>query len=282
MAVLTAAGVPAVQWRPLFDRFSRSFGFFLLGLALVVITTVAEAGEPEPAGALARLFAQQVDRRLNVPQSERTFYGEALQDSLIRAGVQLRMPQYVLLVDRSRAVQAAFLYWVDERGGAYFVGATPASTGKPGAYDHFVTPLGVFPHTLDNMDYRAEGTRNEYGVRGYGVEGMRVYDFGWVEAERGWGAGGRSFMRLQVHATDPDLLERSLGTARSKGCIRIPATLNQFIDRYGLLDADYEEVVRLGGRLWVLRSDRQPTQWPGRYLVIVDSQRRSRPAWTSR
>jgi hypothetical protein len=265
------------------SRVSRcGFASVVLALGFLSVTAAAEAGTPEPVSALAHLFAQHVERRLNVPQSEQEYYGEALTDALSRAGVRLQAPQYVLLVDRSPVVQAAFIYWMDERGATHFVGATPASTGKPGAYEYFVTPLGVFPHTLDNMDYRAEGTRNEHGIRGYGVEGMRVYDFGWVEAERGWGAGGRSLMRLQVHATDPDLLERFLGTARSKGCIRIPAKLNAFIDRYGLLDADYEEVVRLGGRLWVLRSDRQPAQWPGRYLVIVDSQRRSRPAWASR
>ena len=55
---------------------------------------------------------------------------------------------------------------------------------------------------------RAEGTRNALGIRGYGERGMRVYDFGWVMGDRGWGTGGRSAMRLQMHATDP-----SLGTA---------------------------------------------------------------------
>ena len=44
--------------------------------------------------------------------------------------------------------------------------------------------------------------------------------FGWVIAERGWGAGGMSPMRLQMHATDPDRLEPRLGRAESKGWIR--------------------------------------------------------------
>ncbi|MGZ5124785.1 MAG: hypothetical protein ACXWC1_18485 [Burkholderiales bacterium] len=114
-------------------------------------------------------------------------------------------------------------------------------------------------------------------MRGYGVKGTRVYDFGWVEAERGWKPPGKSIMRLQVHATDPDLLEKSLGRARSKGCIRIPASLNVFIDRYGLLDADYEAAVKEGRHLWVLRADREPTLWPGRYLVVMDSARKKRP-----
>jgi hypothetical protein len=85
-------------------------------------------------------------------------------------------------------------------------------------------------------------------------------------------------MRLQMHATDPHLLEPRLGTAQSKGCIRIPAALNEFIDRYGILDADYEQAMAAGQTFWALRRDRTPTPWPGRYLVVVDSARKTRPA----
>jgi hypothetical protein len=130
------------------------------------------------------------------------------------------------------------------------------------------------------MDYRAEGTRNALGIRGYGVQGMRVYDFGWVPGERTWGRGGISPMRLQMHATDPDILEQWLGERRSKGCIRISATLNVFIDRYGLLDADYERAASEDNHLWVLRPDRVPTVTPGRYLVVIDSMQRVRPDWS--
>ena len=68
---------------------------------------------------------------------------------------------------------------------------------------------------------------------GRGRKGTRVYDFGWVPAAKGWGNGAMSVMRLQMHATDPDQLERRLGTAQSKGCIRIPASLNEFISGRG-------------------------------------------------
>jgi hypothetical protein len=88
-------------------------------------------------------------------------------------------------------------------------------------------------------------------------------------------------MRLQVHATDPDLLEPQLGRVRSKGCIRIPASLNTFIDHYGILDADYDEAIAAGKKFWVLLPSREPTPWSGRYLVIVDMKRPSRPAWCS-
>jgi hypothetical protein len=248
-------------------------------LIAAVFACGARDGEPDPASALAARFAKEVTMRLEPPHADREFYGEALRRSLAEHGLSALPSQYVLLVDRSAAVQAAFIYWLDASGAAHFVGAASASTGRPGAYDHFYTPVGVFVHTLDNMDFRAEGTRNAQGVRGYGIKGMRVYDFGWVEAERGWKPPGKSIMRLQVHATDPDLLEKSLGRARSKGCIRIPASLNVFIDRYGLLDANYEAAMKEGRHLWVLRADREPTPWPGRYLVVVDSGRKIRPGW---
>jgi hypothetical protein len=39
---------------------------------------------------------------------------------------------------------------------------------------------------------RTEGTYNENPIRGYGVRGMRAFDFGWVPAKRGWGGGSAS------------------------------------------------------------------------------------------
>ena len=229
---------------------------------------------------IAALFVREVNMRLNVPSDERSEYARNLNEALAHAGLNSLAPQYFVLVDRSPVVQAAFIYWRSPNGDWHFIGATPVSTGRPGSFDHFLTPLGVFDHTPANMDYRAEGTRNKLGIRGYGVRGMRVFDFGWVLGERGWGPPGRSVMRLQMHATDPDLLEHQLGITHSKGCIRIQATLNVFIDRHGLLDAEYALRASEGTRLWVLRADRTPTPWPGRYLVVVDSARKSRPAWS--
>jgi hypothetical protein len=107
-----------------------------------------------------------------------------------------------------------------------------------------------------------------------------VFDFGWQRAVKGWGDRSMGLMRLQMHATDPDWLENRLGTVQSKGCIRIPATLNWLIDRYGLLDADYEYALTEGKTLWVLHPNRQLTPWSGRYLIVVDSRREERPSWT--
>jgi len=109
---------------------------------------------------------------------------------------------------------------------------------------------------------------------------MRIYDFGWLNAPKGWGDRAESVMRLQMHATDPDFLERRLGSAQSKGCIRVPATFDKFIDHYGILDADYERAAAAGRRFFVLATTREPTPWSGQYLVVVDTKRDQRPSWS--
>jgi hypothetical protein len=255
-------------------------------ILLVIVLLFAAASvssKAEDGMSLAPTFQSEVDRRLGLPQEAQARYAQLLEAALASAEIPIMTSQYVLVLDRNPYVQAIFVYWLDVQASAdrlRFIGAAPASTGKAGAFDYFITPLGVFAHTLDNKDYRAEGTRNKLGIRAFGRKGMRVYDFGWVLGARGWGRGGLSQMRLLLHATDPDHLEPQLGVAMSKGCIRIPATLNTFIDRYGLLDADYEQALAEGKKLWMIRPDRIPTPWSGRYLVIVDSDSTERPAWS--
>jgi hypothetical protein len=258
-------------WSPLAAQALRAMlAAAALGLA------DARAQLPEEAIAvpmdLARVYARRVDRRLEIAPPRQARYATLLTLALANAGIRLEHPQWVVLVDRSAATQAAMLWHLAPEGQAQMIGASPVSTGRPSGFDHFETPTGVFAHSLDNPDFRAEGTRNELGIRGYGARGMRVYDFGWVTARRGW-APGEQEMRLQMHATDPDRLEPRLGHRDSKGCIRIPATLNTLIDRYGVLDAAYEEAMAAGREFWVLRPDRRPTPWSGRYLVIVDTSR---------
>ncbi|KVN56762.1 hypothetical protein WT14_24980 [Burkholderia stagnalis] len=240
----------------------------------------------EAAGATTRAldmrkrFAQEVARRLNVPAGEQRAYGRRLQQALAAADLADLAGEYVVMVDRAPAVQALFIYFRATPANAWLmIGAAPVATGLPGKYDHFLTPLGVFTHTPDNMDFRAEGTTNDNGIRGYGRRDMRIYDFGWVDSERGWGEGGVSAMRFQMHATDPERLEPLLGVRHSKGCVRIPASLNTFIDRHGILDADYEAGMEAGRSFWVLHPGRDITPIEGRYLVVVDSARNARPAW---
>jgi hypothetical protein len=133
---------------------------------------------------LAAVYAQQVDRRRDIPESEQRAYAELLAENL--AAEDLHEAQYVVIVDRNPFVQAAMIYWMSTDGEFHFIGASPVSTGKPGRFEHFLTPTGVFEHTIDSLDFFAEGTRNEFGIRGYGRAGMRVYDFGWRTAEKGW------------------------------------------------------------------------------------------------
>ena len=137
---------------------------------------------------------------------------------------------------------------------------------KQHAFEHFLTPLGVFPHTLENPDFRSAGTFNKNHIRGYGLRGRRVFDFGWQLAERRWGKGGTSKMRLQMHATDPRILEFRLGEVASEGCISIPTKLNVFLDVHGVLDADYEAALAAGKSLWVLKPKRQTIPGQGATL----------------
>ncbi len=258
----------------------------LLVIAVFAFSTSCRA---EDGASLSAAFRREVDRRLDVPAADQARYAQLLESALNSAEIPLIRSQYLVMVDSNPHVQAIFVYWLDAQAPPdflssserfRFIGASPVSSGKPGRYDYFTTPLGVFAHTLENKDFRAEGTLNKLGIRGLGIKGMRVFDFGCVEAERGWDGGRTSLMRLLVHATDPDYLEQRLGMAMSKGCIRIPETLNIFIDRYGILDADYQQALANGENMWMLRPDRTPTLWSGRYLVIIDSDSKMRPAWS--
>lgn len=251
---------------------------FLVALAL----GAASAAAAPPAGPreLAAAYRQLVDRRLEVPPDEVPRYAQLVDDAFARASVDPEAPQYVLVVDRDPQVQAVLVLWRAAQGRYELVGASPASTGAPGPYDYFETPLGVFEHSPWNPDFRAEGTLNENGIRGYGAKGMRVFDFGWQRVPKGWGDRAVIDMRLQVHATDPDVLESRLGSPQSKGCVRIPATLNRLLDHHGVLDAGYEQLVAQGRELWVLQATREPVPGAGRYMVVVDSERSGRPAWS--
>jgi hypothetical protein len=254
-------------------------------LIATVFSWIAMGAFAQPAlerevATLAAQFDAEVERRLDVPLLQRRLYFELLEAQLRASAVALAERQHVVLVDRSANVQAIMILLFDPPAQWHWIGASAVSTGRPGQFDHFLTPIGVFAHTLENPDFRAEGTYNENHIRGYGARGMRVFDFGWVEGERAWGTGGTSPMRLQMHATDPTALESRLGTAQSKGCIRISSTLNRFIDHRGIIDADYEQALLRGERLWVLSAERKPAPWPGRYLVVIDSRAPTRPGWS--
>ncbi|WP_233805760.1 L,D-transpeptidase [Paraburkholderia sp. HP33-1] len=252
-----------------------------LDAATVAAPDAAGVVDPRRAFLLREVFAQDVTRRLRLPAAEQRAYADRLQAALDANELGSLSGEYVVLVDRNPNVQALLIYFRAVPADSWqMIGASPVATGRPGEYDHFITPLGVFEHTPDNMDFRSEGTQNENQIRGYGRRDMRIFDLGWAQGERGWGKGGMSQMRFQMHATDPDRLEPLLGIRHSKGCVRIPASLNTFLDHYGILDAEYATLIDSGKSLWVLKSDRQILPWAGRYIVVVDSQRKTRPAWS--
>ena len=80
------------------------------------------------------------------------------------------------------------------------------------------------------------------------------------------------------HATDPKYLAKRLGRPASDGCIRIPEAMNLFLDRHGVLDADYEQAAPHNPRFTaLLLPDRTPTPLAGNALVIVDSSESAEP-----
>ena len=194
---------------------------------------------------------------------------------LKQAGRMIESPQLVIVVDRNPAVETLSLMLARPGGaeGWQLIGAAHVSTGQAGRKDYYITPIGVFAHTDAILDFRALGTYNEHHVRGLGLAGMRVWDFGWQWALKGWhtdNAGGD--IRLQMHATDPKLLEGRLGRPASEGCVRVSSTMNRFLDHYGILDADYERVAATDIRYSaLLAADRTPTKLAGRLLIVIDT-----------
>jgi hypothetical protein len=186
-------------------------------------------------------------------------------------------PQLLVVVDRNPRVQQMRILVARPDANWQDLGGTRVSTGQTGRFDYYLTPTGVFPHTDAILDWRAEGTFNENHVRGLGLKGMRVWDFGWQTAAKGWREDDGQ-IRLLMHATDPANLEHRLGRPASKGCVRIPAAMNRFLDRHGVLDADYERAAqRDPGFAALLLADRIPTPLAGTILVVIDSGAPARP-----
>ena len=107
---------------------------------------------------------------------------------------------------------------------------------------------------------------------------MRVYDFGWQLGTKGWGKAGEGRLRLQMHATDPDMLERRMGTSRSKGRIRIPAAWMFFsISMRFSMPTTTQRSLREN----VPTSHEKPDAdaLVRRYLEIVDTGPDARPDW---
>lgn len=219
-------------------------------------------------------FAREVPSRLTAAAP-----GEALMPqraaAVVAASDRLAIdrPQLAVVVDRNPRVQTLWLVVARPDAPWAVIGRSRISTGETNHFDHYITPVGVFLNTDAILGFRAQGTFNENHIRGYGVKGMRVWDFGWQSAEKGWRADReRGDIRLEMHATDPDRLEQRLGRPDSQGCVRIPAALNRFFDRHGVIDRDYEraavEDIRFRA---LLLPDRSPSPLAGRAMIVIDS-----------
>ena len=208
---------------------------------------------------------------LDNAENERVWIARA-QDAVAAGGQTIDRPQLVVVVDRNPRAQQMRIVLARPDGAWGSLGGTRVSTGQMGRRDYYLTPTGIFSHTDLILDWRAEGTFNSQHIRGLGVKGMRVWDFGWQRAAKGWGTGEEGDIRLLLHATDPDYLEKRLGRPASKGCVRIPVAMDRFLDRHGVLDADYEQAAKNDPRFEaMLLRERTPTALAGSALVIVDS-----------
>jgi hypothetical protein len=248
----------------------------------VVTTAPGAMSDADVAREAERLRAALL---LEVPQA---FVGLAGDDGAwvtrAKAGVDaealvISRAQLLVVVDRDPAVQELRIMVAMPRGPWQVIGGSKVSTGEAGRRGYFITPVGVFLHTDGILDYRALGTFNENHIRGLGLKGMRVWDFGWRPAERGWkSADDLVDIRLLMHATDPDYLEQRLGRPASQGCVRVPAAMNRFLDVHGVLDADYELAARDNVRVRsILRLEREPSPLAGNAMIVVDSSQGGRP-----
>lgn len=185
--------------------------------------------------------------------------------------------EIVLVVDRAPTVQLMWFVLADTAAHQLTpLGMVAVSTGRPGRKEHFRTPVGIFVNDGQIYGYRALGTKNEHGIRGNGEKGMRVWDFGWQTTEDWRRKGSVAVVRLEMHATDPTFLESRLGQADSEGCIRIPARVNSFIDRHGLLDRQLDLIAQTDpqkarGVRALLGAEHVPTALEGDRVIVIDT-----------
>lgn len=238
------------------------------------LPVLSEQDARREASRLTLRMKSSVSRFTTYTPEQRQRFIRLARAAIASTNTPIDRPQLLMVVDRNPRVQRlCFVLAMPGNAEWETLGGTPVSTGKAGRKFYYITPTGVFINTPDRLGYRALGTKNENGIRGIGAKGMRVWDMGWHNAVKGWLPSHETGdIRLEIHATDPDFLEQRLGHPASEGCIRIPATMNVFMDKNGLLDAQYEQAASYDGRFRaLLPKDRTPTPIAGDALVVVDS-----------
>lgn len=251
-------------------------------VAQPVRTMAVETAKAEAARMAGEKLREQFRREVGPSTStadQRLYVVGDIEARLGRTRVSDQLssrPQVIVWVDRNPATQRVEVLTRHERQTQtdYLeIGWAKCSTGDPTQKDHFETPLGVFENSPRHPSFRAAGTPNSIGFRGYGKKGSRIWDFGWQETSGRFASGkkGSCNIRLMLHATDPDSGEPLLGTRQSKGCVRISEKLNRFIDRYQLLDLIYVIEERVGPLDRTLEGTEELFAYPGALLVIGDS-----------
>jgi hypothetical protein len=243
-------------------------------------TPLSETEAAVEALRLREALAHEVPHLVTRTDAADAQWIELVRAELTTAGMPVDRPQLLVAVDRNPRVQQLALILAMPGPDWKILGGTHVSTGSMGRFDHYITPRGVFHVTTAILGYRAEGTLNENGIRGLGAKGMRVWDFGWQVAAKGWNAGpgkpDRIPIRLMMHATDPDRLEQRIGRPASEGCVRIPSAMNRFLDNHGVLDSEYERAAATEIRFRaLLPKDRHPTTLAGNTMVVIDSAERN-------
>lgn len=241
----------------------RIISLFLLFSACFPTTA---SSMPEEVEKLKLAFGEEVSHAVHGDIHQKTVEQEVFR--LVSGKKSFFNPQYAVFIDRNPGSQTGSVVYVDLAAKrVVIIGVFPVSTGNPHRRGHFETPVGIFQNSPENMNYRALGTKNSKGWRGFGKKGSRVWDFGWKETKLLTGSPYQ--IRLLMHATDPDFGEPRLGKVDSKGCVRVPARVNAFLDRYGILDASYENGSSRARA--VLLRERAPAQSAGQYLIVGDS-----------
>ena len=236
----------------------------LAGLALAAACSITLAATQQDVEAYQADFNSKVPEKYKFPLTAEEQKQETADILAQQTLAALDHPEFVVVVNKAPSSQHASIYIVDGQD-ALLIGSARVSTGQAGRKEYYFTPTGLFENKIENGNYRALGTKNENGIRGIGSKGMRVYDFGWQASNAGWGDHFAAQIRLEMHATDPDVLEARLGKPASKGCVRIYHGMNSFIDENGVLDRNYDD-----HGSWVLSKNKKPNPYDGRFMLVVE------------
>ena len=188
-----------------------------IAITLLCATALHTGCYAAEAGSSAPSYADVIDRAFSIPSNEVAKVQDSYASGILRTALaemrdcdRCKTDGLLTVVDRAKSRQTISVYLRDgDDWDLLYYGHV--STGKPGRREHFVTPTGVFVIDGSILDYRALGTYNENHIRGVGLKGMRVWDFGWQDTQD-WRTPDHTVkIRMEMHATDPDNLEQRIG-----------------------------------------------------------------------